>query len=274
MATTPPSNPQYPANPQFPAQPPLGVPPAPPKKKMGALGWVMIGCGGLLVIGLIVTVGLYFFVMHKVKQAGLDPELLKKNPGLASVKMLVAMNPDLEMTSVDDDRGIAHIYDKKKNKHYILSFEDAKHGRMTLQEEGGETVTLNANGSGPNGTFEVKSSEGSFKLGGGGQVSLPSWVPSYPNSQPTANMTASDANGKTVMFSFKTSDAVDKVVGFYKDGLTSAGLTVTNNSIFSSNGSNGGLVVASDTDKKRTVTVTVGTEQGQTAVAVTFVEKP
>jgi len=268
MASTPPLDPQQPV------QPAQGVPPAPPKKKMGALGWVLIGCGGLMVVGLVVIVGLYFFVMHKAKQAGLDPELMKKNPGLASVKMLVAMNPDLEMTSTDDGRGIAHIYDKKKNKHYIISFEDARQGRMTLQEEGGESVTLSSSGNDSNGSFEMKSNEGTLKVGGQGPVNLPSWVPSYPNSQPQASMTSETDKGKTLAFSFKTSDSVEKVVGFYKDGLTSAGLTISNSGVFTSSGSTGGMVAASDSDKKREVTVTVATEQGQTAVGVTCVEKP
>jgi len=268
MATTPPFNPQQPV------QPLGGVPPAPPKKKMGALGWVLIGCGGLMVVALVVIVGLYFFVMHKAKQAGLDPELLKKNPGLASVKMLVALNPDLEMSSVDDSRGIAHIYDKKKNKHYILSFEDARQGRMTLQEEGGESVTMSTSGSGSNGSFEMKSNEGTLKLGGNAQVNLPSWMPSYPNSQPQASMTSETDKGKTIVYTFKTPDPVDKVVNFYKDGFTSAGMTITNNAIFSNNGNSGGMVAAKDQDGKRDVVVTIGTEQGQTSVGVTYTEKP
>jgi hypothetical protein len=268
MATTPPFDPQQPV------QPPVGVPPAPPKKKMGALGWVLIGCGGLLVIILVCVLAAGLFVWHKASQAGLDPELMKKNPGLASVKMLVALNPDLEMTSVDDGRGIAHIYDKKKNKHYILSFEEARQGRMTLQEEGGESVTMSGSGSGSNGSFEMKSSEGTLKLGGNAQVNLPSWVPSYPNSQPQASMSSETDKGKTIVFAFKTPDPVEKVVNFYKDGLTSAGMTITNNAIFSSNGNNGGMVAAKDQDGKHDIVVTIGTEQGQTSVGVTFTEKP
>ena len=255
-------------------QSPVGVPPTPAKKKMGALGWVLIGCGGLLVVGLVVMVGLYFFVIHKVKQAGLDPELLKSNPGLAVAKMAVAANPDLHIIDEDDSRGIIRIHDSKQNKNFLVNMQDARKGKFTLQEEGKEAVTLSASGSGANGTFEMKSSEGTLKLGGGAQVNLPSWMPSYPGSQPQASMTSETNNGKTLAYSFKTADSVDKVVSFYKDGLTSAGLTITNSGIFTANGSTGGMVAASDTDKKREVTVTVGTEQGQTSVGVTCVEKP
>jgi hypothetical protein len=266
MATTPPANPQYPA------QPPLGTPP-PPGKKMGPLGWVLIGCGGIVVIIIIVVVAGGLFVMHKAKQAGLDPELMKSNPGLASAKLLVAVNPDLEMTSVDDAHGVVHIHDKKQNKNFILSFEDARKGRMTLQEEGKEAVTFGASGNGPNGSFEVKSSEGTFKLGGGGPVNLPSWVPAYPNSQPQATMTSEDAQGKHAAYSFKTGDAVEKVVSFYKDALASSGLKVANSSMSEGNGSTSGMVSANDETRNREVLVIVGNEKGETTVSVTYSEK-
>ena len=267
MATTPPVNPQYPA------QPPMGTPPPPGKKKMGPLGWVLIGCGGIVVLGIIVVVALGLFVVHKAKQAGLDPELMKSNPGLAGAKMLVAMNPDLEMTSVDDARGVVHIHDKKQNKNFILNFEDAKKGKLTLQEEGKEAVTLSASGSGENGSFEVKSSEGSFKLGGGGPVNLPSWVPSYPDSHPQATMTSEDAHGKHAAYSFKTGDSVEKVVSFYKDAFASSGLKVANSSMAEGNGNTTGMVSANDEGKDREVLMVVGNQNGETTVTVTYSEK-
>ena len=33
------------------------------------------------------------FVVNKAKQAGLDPDLIKKNPALAAAKLAVAANP-------------------------------------------------------------------------------------------------------------------------------------------------------------------------------------
>jgi hypothetical protein len=210
--------------------------------------------------------------MHKAKQAGIDPDLMKRNPGLASAKLLIAVNPDLELTSEDDARGIVHIHDRKQNKNFILSFEDAKKGKLTLQEEGKEAVTLSASGNGETGTFEANTSEGSFKIGGGGAAHLPSWVPSYPNSQPQATMTGETAQGKTAQYSFKTADSPEKVVAFYKDALASSGLKLTNSAVVMS-GATGGMIAASDEGKKREVLVIVGNDRGQTTVAVTYSEK-
>ena len=264
MATTPP------IDPQFPAQPPMGVPPPPVKKKMGPLGWVLIGCGGLVVLTVIVVGALGFLAYQKAKHAGVDLDLMKTNPGLAAAKMVVAANPDLDLISEDDDRGIIRVHDRKQNKNFIVNFEDAKKGKLTLQEEGKEAVTMSASGDGANGSFEVKSSEGSFKVGGGGPVNLPSWVPSYPSSQPQATMTAEDAQGKHASFNFKTGDSVDKVVSFYKDGLTSSGLKVSNSSMTEGNGTTTGLVSAKDDSGNREVMVMAATQSGETTVTVTY----
>ena len=261
MATTPPPNPQYPA------PPPMGPPP--PKKGMGPLGWVLIGCGGILVLVFIVVLAGGLFFMHKAKQAGIDPELMKRNPGLASAKLMVAMNPDLEVVSSDDARGVVHIHDRKQNKNFILSFDDARKGRLTLQEEGKEAVTL----SGENGTFEAKSSEGTFKVGGGRPVNAPSWVPSYPRSEPKILMSADTPQARSAQYSFTTADAPEKVVAFYKDALTNGGLKVTNSATFTSGGNTGGTVAAETEGGRRNILVTVGNQSGATAVGVTYSEK-
>ena len=63
---------------------------APQKKGLGVLGWILIGCGGLFVLVAVALVAGGFFVANKAKQAGLDPELMKSNPGLATAKMITA----------------------------------------------------------------------------------------------------------------------------------------------------------------------------------------
>jgi hypothetical protein len=267
MATTPPVNPQYPA------QPPMGTPPPPGKKKMGPLGWVLIGCGGIVVLCLVVVVAVSLYAVHKARQAGIDPDLMRRNPGLAAAKMVVAANPDLDLISEDDDRGIIRVHDRKQNKNFIVNFEDAKKGKLTLQEEGKEALTLSAPGNGANGTFEMKSSEGSLKVGGGGSANLPSWVPSYPNAQPQATMTTENATARSAQFTFTTGDSVDKVVSFYKDALNSAGLKVTNSGVFNAGATTSGMVAAEAEGKQREVVVTVGNQNGQAAASVTWTEK-
>jgi hypothetical protein len=46
------------------------------------VGLILLSFGSCAVIG--------FYAMHKMKQAGFDSELMKKNPGYAGAKMAVA----------------------------------------------------------------------------------------------------------------------------------------------------------------------------------------
>jgi hypothetical protein len=63
------------------------------------------------------------------------------------------------------------------------------------------------------------------------------------------------------------------VVSFYKEALASNGLKVTNSATFTSGTSTGGTVAAQDEANKRGVLVTVGNQNGETTVGVTYSEK-
>ena len=112
--------------------------------------------------------------------------------------------------------GILRVHDSKQNKTYIVSFEDAKKGKLTLQEEGKDSVTLSASGNGDTGTFDATTKDGSIHIGPGGPVNTPSWLPTYPGSQPKATVTSEDAQRKSAQFTFTTGDSVEKVQSFYR----------------------------------------------------------
>ena len=89
-------------------QPPAGGPPAAPPASGGAgkiILWIVGIFAGLVVLVIVAAAAVGFFVIHKAKQAGLDPELMKKNPVLAAVKFSVAANPDVELVSSNDSLG-------------------------------------------------------------------------------------------------------------------------------------------------------------------------
>src|SRR5712692_533464 len=233
MATNPPVPP---AGPPAPGQPAAPVPP----KKSNALLWILAGIGGfVLLIILVVAAGIFFFV-HKAKQAGLDPDLLKKNPALAAAKLAVAVNPDVEMVSTDEGKGEITIRDKKTGKVYSMSFEDAKNGKFTMKENGKEAVTITG---GPGGTVEMKSADGTIKIGGG-NVTVPAWVPDYPGSQAQSSFTSQTKDGDASSYQFKTKDPSDKVVKFYADGFKNQGMKVTSNITSQNGASSGGMLVA------------------------------
>ncbi len=280
MSTTPSASPQ-----------PGGAAPAPAKTGSGGkvLLWIFGGCATLVVLGILVFVGIGFFAVHKMKQAGLDPDLMKKNPVLAVAKFTVAANPDLETVSSDDSSGTIVVRDKKTGKTSTMKVDpdkkimvvtdengksvtmklDPANNKLVMTDDTGKTATITADAQA--GNIEIKGPDGNVKLGTGADKA-PSWVPSYPGSNPQAAVSINDANEQGGSFSFVTSDSADKVLSYYGDALKSGGFkvsTITSNA----NGKSGGIVAGQNDGQKRSVTFTVSTENDGTHVAAIFNEK-
>lgn len=235
-------------NPPVPPVPPVpgATPPPPPAKKSNALVWILGGLGGCLVLVVIGVFAIGMFVAHKAKQAGIDGDLMKRNPALAAAKMMVAANPDIELVSTDEGKQEITVRDKKTGKTYTMSFEDAKNGKFTMKEDGKTTLTV------------------------GGKAKFPAWVPDYPNSDPQGAFSAAGAEGDSGTFTFKTSDPVDKVTKYYQDKFETNNMKITSNVSSTSGNSTGGMLSAQDDSTKHTVTVIIGTEGSETTVAVTY----
>jgi hypothetical protein len=220
--------------------------PPPPAKKSNALVWVLGGLGGCLVLVVILVFGIGLFVSHKVKQAGVDGDLLKRNPALAAAKIMVATNPNIELVSTDEGKQEITVRDKKTGKVYSMSFEDAKNGKFTVKEDGQTTVTV------------------------GGKAKLPSWVPDYPGSDPQGAFAATGQDGDSGTFSFKTKDDSEKVSKYYQDQFKNQGMKITANVTSTTGSTSGGMISAQDEASKRNVAVVLSVENGETTVAVTY----
>jgi hypothetical protein len=282
MSTTPSAAPQ----------PSAGGPAAAPAKTGGGAKvflWIFGGCLGVVVIGIVCFAAFSFFVLHKIKQAGIDPELMQKNPVLAVAKLSVTGNPDLEMVSSNDPSGTIVVRNKKTGKTATWKVDPDKK-IMVVTDENGKTVTMKLDPSSNrlvvtddkgktatvtadqiSGSVEIKGEDGSLKLGGATDKA-PTWVPAYPGVTPIGNFSASSNLEQTGSFSFVTSDSTDRVVGFYSDALKNAGLTVTQNTM-NSNGKISGIVNGASDAEKRNVMVTFSAENDGTHVAVVFSSK-
>jgi hypothetical protein len=249
-------------------QTPGGVPPA-PQKSSGAkiLLWIVGIIVGLLLISFASCAVLGFYAMHKVKQAGFDSDLMKKNPALATAKMAVTMSPDTEIVSSDDNAGTIVVRDKKTGKVVTMKFDPQKRS-MVIVDENGKTTSMTTTGEGANASMEMKSSEGTMKIGTGSDKA-PDWVPVYPGSSPQSTFSTSSGTEQAGTYTFVTKDAADKVIAFYGDSLKSAGFAVSNMTS-NSEGKVGGMVSGEDKANKRAVVVSLGTENDGTHVNVTF----
>jgi len=212
--------------------------------------WILVVVAGLFVLGGIAVVGTGLFVAHKVRQAGFDPELMQRNPGLAVAKMVTAFNPDAEVLHTDDGAGTITVRDRKSGKVVTLNFDDVKNGRFhfSAQDENGKTATMEF---------------------GGSASKLPSWIPAYPGSNPEGAITASGNDGEGGMFGFKTSDAPAKVLQFYQDKFKEMGMQAT--TVTSTE--EGGMVNGGDEANHRSLNVVVSKSGGETSVAVTYGKK-
>jgi hypothetical protein len=258
-----------------PPNPPVsgGVPPAPvPQKGSGSklLFWILGIVLGLMLIGFGSCAVIGFYAMHKVKQAGFDSDLMKKNPAFATAKMAVTMSPDVEIVSSDDNSGTIVVRDKKTGKTTTMKFDPQKKS-MVIIDENGKSVSMTTTGEGADSGMEMKSSEGTVKIGANADKA-PDWVPSYPGSSPQSSYSATNAGEQSGTFAFTTSDSAEKVIAFYGDNLKSHGFTVSNMTT-NSDGKTGGMVTGEDKANKRTVLATIGSDNDGTQVSVTFTSK-
>lgn len=253
--------------------PPQQQYPPPPQKKSNVLMWVLVGCGTFLIIGIIAVFLGGYFVWNKAKQAGLDPELMQKKPALAVAKMMVAANPDIELVSVDDDKGTITVRDKKTGETVTVNFEDAQKGKIVFKKDGEDEVTIEAKGDESKGSLEVKSAEGNAKFGTGSVDKLPDWLPIYPEVQLVGSYSAQTKDGQSGGFHFSTKDPPNKIVSFYEDGLKRAGMTVNTNLLQTNGKQSGGIATGEDSNKKRTVYVNAVTSDEGTQVTVIFESK-
>jgi len=261
MSTTPPIPP-----------PPAGAAPVPapaPQKSSGSktLLWILGIIAAILLVCFASCAVIGFYAMHKVKQAGFDSELMKKNPALAGAKMAVSMNPNVEIVSSDDNAGTITVRDKKTGKVTSLKFDPQKKA-MVITDETGKTTSLTTTGEGANASMEMKSSEGTVKIGAGSDKA-PAWVPVYPGSSPQNTFSATSNGEQSGSYTFVTADAPEKVISFYGDSLKSSSFAVSNLTT-NSNGKTGGMVSGEDKANKRTVVVSIGSESDGTHVNVTF----
>ena len=231
------------------AQGGVAMPPPPVARRTSPLVWILIVVLGLFVLGFLGIVGTGFFVAHKLHQAGVDTDLMRRNPAAAAARLAAMASKDVDVVSEDENAGTITLRDRHTGKTVTMSFDQAKNGRFTFSAQGddGKTATL--------------------EFGAG---KLPSWVPSYPGSTPQVTIAAkgdsSDGAGEGGNFTFTTSDSASRVLRFYQDKAREMGMQVK----LTGTTQDAGMVIATDEDSRRTLTAIIGTDGGSTTVNVTY----
>lgn len=121
--------------------------PAPPKKKIHPVVWILIGLAAcfLLVIMAVVAGGVY--IASRVAD----------NPAEAAAALIAAGNPDVEVVSSNRDKGLVTFREKSTGKTVTVNLEQLKQGRIVFTDEDKEKeVILDA---GPDGV-RIQDSDG------------------------------------------------------------------------------------------------------------------
>jgi len=208
-------------------QPPAPTAPA-PQKKTSPLVWILVGCGGLMVIGAIIAAVVIYWGAHKLRGVA---ESVKKNPAVFAAKLAVMANKDLEVVSSDDDAGTVTIRNKKTGEEITMNAQDIKQGRLKFKNEKGEEVTFEGSGEHGKEGLRIKSNKGSMTFGAGTAEKAPSWVPVYPGGNALASAAEKSATGVAGHLSFQTADSADKVMSFYERELKAEGFSVERTSM-------------------------------------------
>jgi hypothetical protein len=250
-------------------QPPSAPPqtPAPPGKKgSNALVWILGGCGGILVLGAVVVAIFFSWVGPKMKGFA---ESSKRNPALMAAKIMVAVNPDLEIVAEDDTAGTLTVRNKKTGEQVTMNAEDIKKGRLKFTNQKGEEVTFEGSGDAGKEGFSVKSKDGTMTFGKASAQAMPSWVPSYPGAKPMASVSKTSVEGIYGSYSFQTKDSAAKILDYFDRELNGDGFSVEKTKL------EGGAMVVSSLhakrdDGKRVVNITVIPVAGASQVTVQY----
>ena len=260
------SSPATPAPPAYqPATPPAG------NRGFNAknpLVWVLGGCLGLIIIGGLITLATGVFVFNKAKQAGFDPELMRQNPTLAVTRMLTAMNPDLEVLTVDEGRGTITVREKSSGKTVRINLEDVKQGRIVFEDEHGEKVAVEAQGDGEGGTFSIKTKDGVMQ--GGSQWTPPDWVPVYSGAKVEGGANTQTANEEAGAGYLSTNDSIDSVLKFYENAFKDADFEVSAKTTASDGQNRLGTIAGKSSDGDRQLNVVASVADGSTKIHLTY----
>jgi hypothetical protein len=263
--------PQAPPQQAAPAPPPYIPPPSssapPPQKKGRWIFWTLGGCLLVIIIGVIIVFSTCTYFAHK---AGLDPDLLQKKPELAMVKMLVSANPDLELVSIDEDRGIIRVREKKTGKELTVDLENAKKGKIVFSDENNKKVEIQTQGEGANAGMEIKSDEGSVKIGANAASQLPNWLPPYPGAEAAGGMMLNAEKGNGGSCTFKSKDSIEAVSAYYENALKGAGFEVKKVPMQIQGQGSMIMLAASDDKTQRKASVTAAHTPDGTVISLTY----
>ena len=143
---------ENPTPPSFPPPPPFQAPVK--KKGLHPAAWAGIGCGGLVLVAVVVVVigagKLFKGAMAK----------LKEHPAKEAAESVLREYPDLDKSGVDPEAGTVVLSSKANDETVATTYQEIAQGKVLMKDAAGAMVPV----------FQ------------GDLAKLPAWVPRYPGA--------------------------------------------------------------------------------------------
>lgn len=200
-----------------PPPPTTGTTPPPPsatgggaaKQGLPVWAWVGIGCGCLVIVGLLVVVGLVAFGGKKLVDFAQEVE---SNPAKA-VELAIRLNPELELVETDAEARKVTVRNKKTGEVGTLDFSDIENGNFSFEGSDGSKFSVR----GEEGRIEATDSEGSTSTFGAQELKdVPDWVHLYPDAPAEVGFTQRGGGQTTGMLTQTTDASIDEVAEYFE----------------------------------------------------------
>jgi hypothetical protein len=194
---------------------------------------------------------------------------MERNPGLATARAIVKLNPELEEVAVDEEAGTITVRNTKTGEEITVDFEDLKEGKLSFSS-GDTSVTIDTSEEG----VSISGEEGGerLELSTGNQVTedVPEWVPVWPDAELEGRSTMRHSGGLNGGFQLVAPVTTAEAVEFYRERLDAAGFDVRV-STYSTEDGEGGMVNGTDEAGGRTVVAIISSRaEGGSDVRVTY----
>ncbi len=107
--------------------------PPTPRRRLGPLAWLAIGCGGIVLLGIIASVLALVVFGGKVKDFAFEAE---RNPAKATAELAVKLHPDLELIHSNEESAQITFRKKSTGEEVTTSYQNVMDGN--LQPAAGE----------------------------------------------------------------------------------------------------------------------------------------
>lgn len=217
-----------------------------PKKGLSGWAWAGIGCGSVLLIGVVVVALLIGMCNKAVTNFTKD---MNANPERKSAEMIIGFHPDYSVVSSNDETKQMTIREDKTGKEMTFSYQDIADGKFAVTSSDGSSVSF-----------------GAVDL-----TKLPAWVVLPSDAKSTGGF-LNVVNGKNSgVVVFTTAMTAEEVKDFFNKAWESWSTSSGSSSSMTLNGVE--TVTLEKKSATQEISVMVQASGGKTTATVTYSEK-